>query len=91
MISNKQTYEELTNVANINTSLEGKLTEVTSLKDTALQTLETKTQEFQGLTGEVSTLKDDIIGRDHKIDDLYDVIRRLKLGEGEVIEKIVVK
>jgi len=91
LLDNKNTYEELTNVTNLKTSLEDKLSEATQLKNEALQTLETKTQEFQGLTDEVSLLQDKLEEKEIKIDTLTDALRRIKLEKGEVIEKIIVK
>lgn len=91
LLNNKNAYEELTNVTNLKTSLEDKLSEATQLKNEALQTLETKTQEFQGLTDEVSLLQNKLEKSYIKNDTLTDALRRLKLEKGEVIEKIVVK
>ena len=91
MLTNKETQEELVNTTNIKTQLEGKLAEATQLKDEAVQTLETKTQEFKGLTDQVAKLQEELKKRDLTIDTLHETLRRNKLSDDEVIEKIIVK
>ncbi len=82
--NSKQLAQKLLEVDGIKADAEKKLAETQA-------TLEAKTEEYKGMTDEVTLLRNQAEKNQITIDTLHETLRRNKLTDGEAIIKTVVK
>jgi len=82
LLANKELYEGYSNVT-------GQLDQVTKAKDQALQTLEDKTKEFQGLADEVNLLRKEVEKKDLVVDDLQELLQKVREGKVQIQNKVI--
>jgi len=80
LVANSGLTEELVGI-------KAQLEDANKTKDAALQTLETKTEEFKGLANNVAFLENENEKLRQTIDTLHETLRRNKLTDGESIVK----